>query len=283
MIWRIKPSPFINSNGRRYVATAGGDGLVGVWDSTNDAYDLIWTRYYSSWVHAIEWIDKDTLASVGDADGVIEIWSIISGEIKQSIDLGHPASPIIVRSIKLLSNGIHLAAGLMNNENNVNITIYDINTGDKVAILLGHTDWINDMIQISDSDLLASSSFDNTVRIWNLTTNECKFVLQGHTSLVYGLKQLSKDVIASGDTVGIVILWNITSGALIRNLTAGGDIRWSLDLVDPQTLVSGSWFGAIMLWNWSTGELLNTTFACRFCNFYSLAVVNPIQSKKLIF
>jgi WD40 repeat protein len=46
-------------------------------------------------------------------------------------------------------------------------------------------------IQIS-ADLLASSGGgDKTVRIWNLTTNTCKFILTGHTHYVYGLKQIT--------------------------------------------------------------------------------------------
>jgi WD40 repeat protein len=83
----------------------------------------------------------------------------------------------------LFFNQIHLAADL-----NSNINIYNINDGSLVSTLKRHSDRVNDLIQISD-DLLASSSDYETVRIWNLTTNTCKFILEGHFDRVNGFKE----------------------------------------------------------------------------------------------
>jgi WD40 repeat protein len=107
---------------------------------------------------------------------------------------------------------------------------------------------------------LASSSLDETVRIWNLTTNTCKFILKGHIDQIYGLKQITSSILASGSGDKIIKLWDITSGQLIRTLTGHtNDIGWSVDLLNNgQTLVSGSGDGTIKLWNWSTGECLST-------------------------
>jgi WD40 repeat protein len=66
-------------------------------------------------------------------------------------------------------------------------------------------------IQIS-ADLLASSSEDKTVRIWNLTTNTCKFILTGHTDIVRGLKQITPNILASGSDDRTIKLWDITTG-----------------------------------------------------------------------
>jgi WD40 repeat protein len=64
----------------------------------------------------------------------------------------------------LLNTNIHLAAGLRIGY----INIYNINDGNLVSSLKGHTSDVEDLVQIS-ADLLASSSLDDTVRIWNLT------------------------------------------------------------------------------------------------------------------
>ena len=106
---------------------------------------------------------------------------------------------------------------------------------------------------------MASSSDDKTVRIWNLTTNTCKFILTGHNFAVYGLKQIISTILLSGSYDTTIKLWNIATGQLIRTLTGhSGAIYRSVDLMNSQTLVSGSGDGTIKLWNWSTGECLCT-------------------------
>ncbi len=93
----------------------------------------------------------------------------------------------------MLNTNIHLAAGLSNGD----INIYNINDGNLVSSLKEHSSYARDLVQVSD-DLLTSSGNDRTVRIWNLKTNTCKFILTGHTSAVYGLKQITSSILASG-------------------------------------------------------------------------------------
>jgi WD40 repeat protein len=107
--------------------------------------------------------------------------------------------------------------------------------------------------------LARSGGYDKTVRIWNLTTNTCKFILTGHTESVFGLNQITPSILASGSSDKTIKLWDITSGQLIRTLTGHtSGIYWSVDLLNSQTLVSGSYYETIKLWNWSTGECLST-------------------------
>jgi WD40 repeat protein len=198
----------------------------------------------------LEWLDNDTLASGGWDDWTIKLWSPTTGQTKRTIRTNGQD----VYSLKLLNTNIHLAVGLSNGD----INIYNINDGNLVSSLKGHTSFVLDLVQISD-DLLASSSTDHTVRIWDLTTNTSKFNLTGHTDRVYGLKLITPSILASGSWDKTIKLWDITSGQLIRTLTGHTNIIWwSIDLLNSQTLVSGSRDGTIKLWNWSTGECLST-------------------------
>jgi WD40 repeat protein len=122
---------------------------------------------------------------------------------------------------------------------------------------------------------LAGSGLGQTVRIWNLTTNTCKFNLTGHTDWVRGLKQITPSILASGSKDKTIKLWDILSGRLIRTLTGHTDmIDWSIDLLNNgETLVSGSWDRTIKLWNWSTGECLSTIQTTGL-SIQSLAVID---------
>ena len=271
-ISRIKQSPF-NTN-TNYVATCSNDQTVKIWNVSSSFNWTLITTYsqHSSEVYDLEWLDQDTLASAGSKDKTIQLWSMATGQTKKTIQTNQT-----VYSLIRLNTNNHLAAGFGYPGD---INIYNINDGNLVSSLKGHTSFVRDLIQIS-SDLLASSSDDGSVRIWNLTTNTCKFILTGHTSYVLGLKQITSSILASGSYDGTIKLWNITSGQLIRTLTGHtGWIGWSVDLLNNgKTLVSGSTDQIIKLWNWSTGECLSTIKTTTGSNIGSLAVINMYQQQ----
>jgi hypothetical protein len=268
-IIRIKQSPFNANPNSNYVATCSHDGTVKIWNVLSSFNWTLITTYsqHSSYVYALEWLDADTLASAGYTDQTIKLWSITTGQTKRTIQTNQNFF-----SLKLLNTNIHLVAGL-----NDTINIYNINDGNLVSSLKGHTAYVFDLVQIS-ADLLASSSEDKTVRIWNLTTNTCKFILTGHTGSVYGLKQITPNILASGSLDYTIKLWDTASGKLIRTLTGHTNyIVYSVDLLNSQTLVSGSEDQTIKLWNWSTGECLSTIQATG-SSIRSLAVINQQQT-----
>ncbi len=249
MIVRIKQLP----NG--YVATCSADSKAKIWEVLSNSTNWILIRTHSGHsnnVYAVEYIKEDTIAT-GAWDNTIQLWFLSTGIVNRTIH-----TPQYVNALQLLNNNGYLAAGLATN----NINIYKINDGSLVSTLIGHYNWVNDLILISN-DLLASSSYDQTVRIWNLTTNTQVVSLTGHTNQVYGLKLVTTNVLASGCQDNTIKLWNITSGQEIRSLTGHSSfIWWSVDLMlndaKYQILVSGSWDQTIKFWNLTSGECLNT-------------------------
>ncbi len=200
---RIKQSHFKTNTNINYVATCSNDRTVKIWNVSSSLNWTLITTYsqHSACVFDLEWLDNDTLAS-GSVDRTIKLWSPTTGQTKRTIQTNE-----YVKSLKLLNSNIHLAAGLKNGDININ----NINDGNLVSSLKGHTGCVWDLVQIS-ADLLASSSSDQTVRIWNLTTNTCKFNLTGHTFIVRGLKQITPIILASGSSDNTIKLWNILSG-----------------------------------------------------------------------
>ncbi len=261
---RIKQSPFNNG---QYVATCSDDSQVKIWDCASS-----WTlvRNYTnhtSWVWGLEWITADTIVS-GSEDQTIKIWSINTGQTQRTINAGG-----WVASLILLTNQIHLAAGLGNG----NINIYNINDGSLVVSLQGHSGVIYD-ITVIGSYLLSSSS-NPEIKIWNLTTYTNKYNLTGHSGGIRSLKRISSTLLASGSYDRTIKLWDITSGTLIRTLTNHtDDIRCSIDVMNDgsQTLVSGSADQTIKLWDMSSGQVLNTIQTGLYIN--ALAVIKSNQT-----
>ena len=174
---RIKQSPFNNF----IVATASTDNTVKIWNVSTSCWYLIRNyTLHTADVFGLEWINEDTLVS-GSLDGTIQIWSISTGSTQRTISTGSG-----VESLQLLYNDNQLAAALRNNLTN----IYKTDTGSLIATLYGHTYIVSDLAFLGDN-LLASSSYDATICIWNLSSsNPLKFNMKDH-------KMVSTEILSS--------------------------------------------------------------------------------------
>ena len=178
----------------------------------------------------MEWLDVFTLASGDGFSCEVKIWSVSTGQIKRTIKTRFSKG---VDCLKLLSNKLHLAVGGSISTRG-EIHIYNINDGKLISFLIGHKGAIYDLIQINNENTLASESGDKTIRIWNLISNECKFILKGHADWVVALKQINSQILASLSLSmeNTIKLWKISTGEFIRTLASHNNLlAWSLDLL----------------------------------------------------
>jgi len=131
-------------------------------------------------------------------------------------------------------------------------------------VLRGHTHTIQALLEWNG--LLASSSYDTTIRLWDVDGN-CVRVLQGHSYWVWCLA-LFQGRLASGSLDKTVRLWDFESGACVAVLR--GHEKWVRCLAEfGSFLVSGSLDKTLRFWN-SRGECMKLL---NFDNWpYSLAV-----------
>jgi WD40 repeat protein len=108
--------------------------------------------------------------------------------------------------------------------------------------------------------MLASGSFDQTIRLWNVQTGSCLRILRGHTSAVYILAiSPNGQLLASGSDDQTVRLWNLKTGECLHVMC--GHISWVRSVVfssDDQIVFSGSDDRTIKLWDVATGRCIKT-------------------------
>src|SRR5262245_16852062 len=89
----------------------------------------------------------------------------------------------------------------------------------------GHTGLVYSVAFSPDGKVLATGSFDNTVKLWDFATGKELHTLKGHTNQVYCVA-FSPDgnLLASASQDKTIRLWDPKSGKFLRELKGHGDI-----------------------------------------------------------
>lgn len=155
-------------------------------------------------------------------------------------------------------DGNLLAAGTAAGE----IWIYDAFSGMPRPrfICRGHTDGVWSLAFSPDGGMLASSSDDHAIRLWNSFTGDCLAILQGHANRVRGLAfSPGEGILATGSDDQTIRLWDIRTGDCLTTLYGHTGCIWSVAFSpDGKILASGSTDQTVRLWDISTGECLRT-------------------------
>ncbi|KAF5372797.1 hypothetical protein D9757_011111 [Collybiopsis confluens] len=124
--------------------------------------------------------------------------------------------------------------------------------------LEGHTGNIMWAAFSPDYEVIGTSSWDKTVRVWNATNGEPIHVLTGAANQSWsGAFSPDSKLIAAGAGDGRVRIWNVKTGELLH--TFEGYNSWVRSLAfspDSQTLAAGSRNACLQIFNVSTGKLL---------------------------
>ena len=99
--------------------------------------------------------------------------------------------------------GIELSAGFFKEHFK---DLLALPSGTEIATLRGHTRVVNCLIV--HNNILYSGSSDETIRAWNLDTNECITALQGHTNGVFCLIG-HNNILYSGSSDKTIRAWQL--------------------------------------------------------------------------
>ncbi|ETO27540.1 G-protein beta WD-40 repeats containing protein [Reticulomyxa filosa] len=127
-----------------------------------------------------------------------------------------------------------------------------------LKVLQGHDDVMTCVRFSSDGSRIISSSYDETVRIWNIASGKQIQIFKGHSDLVYAA-EFSPDgnIVVSCSKDKTIRLWDVKSGSEIMKLQGHSDQLLDVNFSpDGKKIVSCSYDKTIRLWDVSSGKEL---------------------------
>ena len=137
----------------------------------------------------------------------------------------------------------------------IGIWIYDAFTGAEVALFRGHTRSVLSVAYSRDGRTLATTSSDNTVRLWDAATGTLKNTLTGG---VYSVAYSPDGSTLATGGYRDARLWDATTGILKNTLEHTNSATKVIFSPDGSTLATRGFNGTVRLWDTITGTLKNT-------------------------
>lgn len=128
-----------------------------------------------------------------------------------------------------------------------------------LRVLNGHTHSVRAIA--ARQDTLVSGSYDNTVRVWKISTGETVHALRGHAMKVYSVVlDHKRNRCISGSMDNFVKIWSLETGACLFTLEGHNSLVGLLDLRDER-LVSAAADSTLRIWDPENGQCKSTLTA----------------------
>jgi WD40 repeat protein len=187
----------------------------------------IWNYVNRELLHTLGYVetfalcpDEKTIIS-GSKNGEVKLWDIESGECLNVFSQGIGT----VQALAINHSGTFVATSNYS-ISDFRICIRNVISGDIIYTPSRHSGGVTVLIGHPTDDLLASGSFDSTVRIWRFSTGEHLNTLDGHRLDVNSLTA-SASFIVSGSFDHKVRVWSWTTGECIRVFYSASDPVWN--------------------------------------------------------
>ena len=221
------------------VTSCSEDKTIRIYDPSND-YHCDQVKRHSEVIRSICQLDDGTIVSCSYDD------SIMIGDytIKNAHD------DCIFKVITLPNNRIaSCSAGT--------IKIWKSNPpySDTPIKLRGHRIWVNSLLYIKERGIMISGSWDETLRLWNMSTYQCDKVIEGVDCSHHSLYQIDKDRVIVGEHNSFSIV-NIDKCIIEKRIKDESIVYVGcfLKLRDNKTILCGCKYGIFCFYDMNTEQ-----------------------------
>ncbi|XP_033123201.1 notchless protein homolog 1-like [Anneissia japonica] len=275
--------PFHLNSNCRYLASSSKDGTIRIWDTMIGQTVKVLSGHVQC-VSCVKWGGTGLLYSASQ-DRTIKVWRASDGVMCRTLN-GHghwvntmalstdyvmrtgafnPADATVVHQ-PITETGEELSKKALDRYNTVkdgcserlvsgsdDFTLFLWKPEDDkkpVARMTGHQQPINEVLFSPDTRLIASASFDKSVKLWDGRTGKFIASLRGHVGRVYQIAwSADSRLLCSGSADSTLKVWDITTKKLSIDLPGHADEVYAVDWSpDGQRVASGGKDKILKLW-----------------------------------
>ena len=201
------------------IASGAMDGRIKIWNSSNATCIITFSEHKSKVTEIKYASNKPNVLVSSSLDGTVRAYDLIKYRNFRVM-----TTPKLSQftCVSIDYSGDIVAAGSMDP---YIIYVWSLKTGDLIDSLTGHTAPISCLAFSTNKDMLASGSWDNTVKVWELYSKKGISETYEHNSKIIALAISPDDKeIASSTLNGELYTWDVSTGATKAIIDTARDI-----------------------------------------------------------
>ena len=211
------------------ICTGGEDGKLKLWNATSGFCYVTMEKSHTAPVTAVAFASSSVVVSAS-LDGTVRAHDLHRYRTFKTLTT---PTPVQFLSLAVDSSGELVAAG---SADPFNIYVWNLQTAKLLDVLSGHQGPIVDLCFQSSGGIVASASWDGTIKLWDVyKTNVPTESFQHISDVVCLAFRFDGKEVCTGTIGGLLSFWNVEDGKLKFEIDGRRDIAGGRKLNDRMT------------------------------------------------